>query len=68
MILKKKQKMCIRDRNIDVIVPFIEQLFNTKFLAKDVYYISEVPSQLLWLSLIHISKRDFCNGKMALFR
>ena len=33
--------------NIDVIVPFIEHLFNVQFLSKDIYYISEVPSKLL---------------------
>jgi lipoprotein-releasing system permease protein len=32
--------------NIDVIVPFIERVFHTHFLSKDVYYISEVPSSL----------------------
>lgn len=35
-------------QNIDVIVPAIERLFNIQFLAKDVYYISDLPSQLLW--------------------
>ncbi|MBX3646770.1 MAG: lipoprotein-releasing ABC transporter permease subunit [Rhodocyclaceae bacterium] len=34
--------------NIDVVVPAIERLFNTQFLAKEVYYISELPSELLW--------------------
>ena len=34
--------------NISTIVPWIEKLFGTHFLAKDVYYISELPSQLLW--------------------
>jgi lipoprotein-releasing system permease protein len=29
-------------------VPAIERLFNTQFLAKEVYYISELPSELLW--------------------
>ena len=32
--------------NIDVVVPFIEHLFGVHFLAKDVYYISELPSDL----------------------
>ncbi|MBI3935872.1 MAG: lipoprotein-releasing ABC transporter permease subunit [Betaproteobacteria bacterium] len=32
--------------NIDVVVPFVENLFGIKFLAKDVYYISELPSEL----------------------
>jgi lipoprotein-releasing system permease protein len=34
--------------NIDVVVPAIERLFNTQFLAKEVYYISELPSDLQW--------------------
>jgi lipoprotein-releasing system permease protein len=34
--------------NIDTIVPFIENLFQVQFLAKDVYYISELPSKLEW--------------------
>lgn len=33
--------------NIDVVVPFIEQTFGMRFLAKDVYYISDLPSDLL---------------------
>lgn len=32
--------------NIDTIVPFIERMLGTHFLAKDVYYISELPSDL----------------------
>ncbi|MCG2584597.1 lipoprotein-releasing ABC transporter permease subunit [Massilia sp. TS11] len=34
--------------NIDVIVPFIEHLLGVQFLAKDVYVISTVPSDLRW--------------------
>ncbi len=34
--------------NIDVVVPAIERLFNMQFLAKEVYYISELPSDLQW--------------------
>jgi lipoprotein-releasing system permease protein len=40
--------------NIDSIVPFIEHLFNVQFLAKDVYYISELPSRLLWSDVMTI--------------
>jgi len=32
--------------NIDVVVPAVERLFSVQFLAKDVYYISELPSDL----------------------
>jgi len=41
--------------NIDTIIPFIENLFHVQFLAKDVYYISEVPSQILWSDVLLIT-------------
>jgi lipoprotein-releasing system permease protein len=41
--------------NIDVIVPFIERIFQVQFLAKDVYYITEVPSKVLWPDVIAIT-------------
>jgi lipoprotein-releasing system permease protein len=34
--------------NVETIVPAIESMFNVEFLAKDVYYISDVPSELHW--------------------
>jgi lipoprotein-releasing system permease protein len=34
--------------NIETVVPFIEQIFGIQFLAKDVYYISDLPSELQW--------------------
>ena len=34
--------------NVDVVVPFIERLLGTQFLAKEVYYISNLPSELQW--------------------
>jgi lipoprotein-releasing system permease protein len=51
--------------NIDVIVPFIEQLFGTKFLSKDVYIISEVPSQLLWSDVRVIAFTSFALSLLA---
>jgi lipoprotein-releasing system permease protein len=38
--------------NIDVIVPFIERLFGLHFLSKDIYFISEIPSQLRWADVL----------------
>jgi lipoprotein-releasing system permease protein len=32
--------------NVETVVPFIESLFGIKFLAKDVYYISDLPSEV----------------------
>ncbi len=34
--------------NISTLVPFIEHLFGVQFLAKDIYYISDLPSELQW--------------------
>jgi len=34
--------------NVETIVPAIESFFHVQFLSKDVYYISEVPSDLQW--------------------
>ncbi len=35
-------------QNIDVVVPALERLLGVHFLSKDVYYISELPSELQW--------------------
>ena len=45
--------------NIDVVVPAIENLLGLKFLAKDVYYISELPSDLHWADVGTISVASF---------
>lgn len=34
--------------NIDVIIPFIEQLLGVQFLSKEIYLITELPSDLRW--------------------
>jgi len=34
--------------NVDVVVPAIESLFHVQFLDKQVYYISDLPSDLQW--------------------
>jgi lipoprotein-releasing system permease protein len=41
--------------NIDVIIPAIENFFGLKFMAADVYYISEVPSKLIWTDVYMIA-------------
>ena len=45
--------------NIDVVVPAIERAFGIQFLAKDVYYISDLPSELQWADVITISSVSF---------
>jgi lipoprotein-releasing system permease protein len=40
--------------NIDVIVPFIEHVLKVQFLPKDVYLISEMPSDLRWADVSKI--------------
>ncbi len=51
--------------NIHVVVPFIERLFHVHFLAKDVYYISELPSQLEWRDVITIAAVSFVLSLLA---
>jgi lipoprotein-releasing system permease protein len=34
--------------NVETLVPQIESLFNTQFLPPDIYYITQVPSDLRW--------------------
>jgi lipoprotein-releasing system permease protein len=41
--------------NVETIVPFLEQVFGIRFLAADVYYISELPSRLEWRDVASIT-------------
>jgi lipoprotein-releasing system permease protein len=40
--------------NIDVIVPFIEHALGIQFLSKDIYLISEIPSDMRWPDVFKI--------------
>jgi lipoprotein-releasing system permease protein len=41
--------------NIDVVVPFIERTFHFHILSSEVYYISELPSDLHWRDVISVA-------------
>jgi lipoprotein-releasing system permease protein len=41
--------------NVETIVPFLERVFGIRFLAADVYYISELPSRLEWSDVTGIT-------------
>ncbi|MGL4410509.1 MAG: lipoprotein-releasing ABC transporter permease subunit, partial [Zoogloea sp.] len=45
--------------NIDVVVPAIEHALGIQFLSKDVYYISDLPSELQWGDVIAITAVSF---------
>ncbi len=45
--------------NVDVVVPALERLIGMQFLAKDVYYISELPSDMQWGDVMIISGVSF---------
>ncbi|GAB4057559.1 lipoprotein-releasing ABC transporter permease subunit [Uliginosibacterium sediminicola] len=40
--------------NIDTVVPFIERTFHFQILARDVYQISSLPSELLWSDVLSV--------------
>ncbi len=45
--------------NVETVVPFLERLFKIQFLAKDVYYISDLPSDLHWRDVWIIASTSF---------
>ncbi len=51
--------------NVGTVVPAIEQLFGTQFLAADVYYITELPSEMRWLDVARISGVSFLLSLLA---
>lgn len=51
--------------NIETIVPAIEKLFQVQFMAADVYYISELPSKLVWSDVYAIAAMAFSLSLMA---
>ncbi|HQS36696.1 MAG: ABC transporter permease [Methylotenera sp. 24-45-7] len=51
--------------NIETIVPLIESAFQVQFLAKDVYYISDLPSDLVWSDVVTIVSVSFVLSLLA---
>lgn len=51
--------------NLDVVVPFIENLFGIKFMSPDVYLIGEVPSQLIWGDVLVVAVAAFGMATLA---
>ena len=51
--------------NVETIVPAIEKLFQVQFLAADVYYISELPSKLVWADVYAIAGMAFFLSLLA---
>ena len=51
--------------NLNVVVPFIEHLFGVQFLAKDVYYISELPSDLHYHEVLMVTGIAFLISLLA---
>lgn len=41
--------------NIETIIPAVESFFGVQFMAADVYYISDVPSKLVWADVYAIA-------------
>ncbi len=51
--------------NVETIVPALERLFNVQFMAADVYYISELPSKLIWADVYSIAGMAFLLSLLA---
>jgi lipoprotein-releasing system permease protein len=50
---------------VDVVVPFIETMFGMKFLSPDVYFISDLPSQVQWNDVTAIAAVSFVLATLA---
>jgi lipoprotein-releasing system permease protein len=51
--------------NIDVVVPFIENVLGVHFLDKSVYYISDLPSELQWGDVWGVTAISFVLALLA---
>ena len=51
--------------NIETIVPAIEEMLGVDLMASDVYYISEVPSKLIWVDVYRIAGMAFILSLLA---
>ena len=51
--------------NVDVVVPFIERLLGTQLMSKEVYYISNLPSELQWKDVTTITAVSFVLSLVA---
>jgi len=51
--------------NVDVVVPFIERVLGTQLMSKEVYYISNLPSELQWKDVITITAVSFVLSLVA---
>ncbi|MCK4494458.1 MAG: FtsX-like permease family protein, partial [Methylococcales bacterium] len=51
--------------NIETIIPAIENFFGVDVMAADVYYISEVPSKLIWGDVFEIAFMAFILSLVA---
>ena len=51
--------------HVEAIVQFIERQFETRFLDPSIYYISELPSQILWTDVILVCSISFAVSIVA---
>jgi lipoprotein-releasing system permease protein len=51
--------------NVETVVPAIERLFGVQFMSADVYYISELPSKLIWSDVFRITGVAFVLSILA---
>lgn len=51
--------------NVETVVPFLERVFHTSFLSADVYYISELPSDMRWHDVVQIAVASFAMSLVA---
>ena len=51
--------------NVETIVPWLERTFNTQFLSADVYYISDLPSEIRVMDVVKVASLSFVLSVLA---
>lgn len=51
--------------NVETIVPAIERFLGTKFMSADVYYITDLPSKLIWSDVYQVTLLAFLISLLA---
>ena len=51
--------------NIDTVVPFIERMLGMHFLSKDIYFISDLPSDLQRMDVLFVACFSFLTSLLA---
>ncbi len=51
--------------NVETVVPFLERTFNIQFMSGDIYYITDLPSDMQWSDVVKVAALSFSMSILA---